>query len=316
MGVEDNKIELTELPQIEDRVTYIYVEHCKINRQDGAVTVIDDRGIVRIPAAMIGVLLLGPGTDISHRAVELLGDTGTSMVWVGEHGVRQYAHGRSLARTTRYLIKQAELVTNTRTRVAVARKMYQMRFPDEDVSELTMQQLRAHEGARVRKVYREQAKETGVTWDKREYDPDNFSDSSPVNQALSAANVALYGAVHSAVSAIGLSPGLGFVHTGHDLSFVYDIADLYKAEITIPIAFKVASEYNDGDDIGRITRLMVRDKLSDGKFFARVVKDMQDLLNVEDDEKISIEPISLWDDKEGLVKYGVNYSEHTNENED
>lgn len=39
-----------------------------------------------------------------------------------------------------------------------------------------------------------------------------------------------------------LFPGLGFVHIGHSLSFVYDIADLYKAEITIPIAFRLAAE--------------------------------------------------------------------------
>lgn len=75
-----DKIELQQLPQIRDRVTFIYVEHAKINRQDGAITVLDSRGTVRIPAAIIGVLFLGPGTDISHRAVELLGDTGTSMI--------------------------------------------------------------------------------------------------------------------------------------------------------------------------------------------------------------------------------------------
>lgn len=67
--------------------------------------------------------------------------------------------------------------------------------------------------------------------------------------------------VHSIIVALGISPGLGFVHTGHDLSFVYDIADLYKADITIPIAFEVASNFKDGDDIGKITRQKVRDVL-------------------------------------------------------
>ncbi|MEE3393611.1 MAG: type I-E CRISPR-associated endonuclease Cas1e [Lachnospiraceae bacterium] len=314
MAVPDNnpkkdKIGINELPRIEDRVTFIYVEHAKINRQDGAVTVADNKGIVRIPAAIIGVLFLGPGTDISHRAVELLGDTGTSMVWVGERGVRQYAHGRALARTTRFLMRQAELVTNSRQRVKVAREMYQMRFPDEDVSSLTMQQLRSHEGARVRKVYREMSKKYNVPWNKRDYDPDNFENSDPINQALSASNVALYGVVHSVISALGLSSGLGFVHTGHDLSFVYDIADLYKAEITIPIAFQVASEYQKGDDVGRISRLKVRDAFVDGKFISKIVKDIQYLLGISDNEKIEILPLNLWDDKDGLVKYGVNYSE-------
>ena len=216
-----------------------YIEHAKINRQDSAITVTDQRGIVRIPAAMVGVLLLGPGTDVSHRAVELIGDTGTSIVWVGERGVRHYAHGRALAHSTRFLEKQAKLVSNNRSRLDVARKMYQMRFPNEDVSSLTIQQLRGREGARVRKAYRFYSKKYNVTWDRRDYDPDDFSSGTSVNQALSAANVALYGIVHSVIVAIGMSPGLGFIHTGHDKSFVYDIAVLYKVEYTIPLALRL-----------------------------------------------------------------------------
>ncbi len=308
-GAHTGKTELQELPRISDRVSFIYVEHAKINRHDGAVTVTDSRGTIYIPAAIIGVILLGPGTDVSHRAVELMGDIGTAMVWVGEHGVRQYAHGRSLGRTTRFLMRQAALVSNTRSRLAVARKMYQMRFPGEDVSEFTMQQLRSHEGARVRKVYRNLSAQYHVQWNRREYNPDNYEGSDAVNQALSAANVALYGLVSSVVVALGLSTGLGFVHTGHDLAFVYDIADLYKAEITMPIAFEVAAAYKSGDDVGRITRQKTRDAFSDGKLIVRIVKDLQDLLEIEPDKKIIAEPLSLWDDKEGLSAYGVNYSE-------
>lgn len=204
------KSESSELPRVEDRATFIYIEHAKINRVDSAVTVAEAKGVVRIPAAMIGVLLLGPGTDISHRAVELLGDTGTALVWVGEQGVRYYASGRALARSTRFLVKQAELVTNERSRLRVARRMYQMRFPTEDVSKLTMQQLRSHEGARVRRKYRELSKKYKVPWKKRVYNPDDFAGGDPVNQALSAAHVALYGLVHSVVAALGLSPGLGW----------------------------------------------------------------------------------------------------------
>ncbi|WP_330371715.1 CRISPR-associated endonuclease Cas1 [Peptostreptococcus sp. MV1] len=128
------KTELNELPRIGDRVSFIYIEHAKVNRTDSSISVYDSRGVVTIPIAMLGVLMLGPGTDVSHRAMELLGDTGTSVVWVGERGVRNYAHGRALAHSTKFLERQAKLVTNTRTRLNVARKMYQMRFPGEDVS--------------------------------------------------------------------------------------------------------------------------------------------------------------------------------------
>ena len=300
------KTELNELPRISDRVSFIYLEHAKINRQDSAIAVRDQQGLICIPCSMIGVLLLGPGTDISHRAIELIGDTGTTIVWVGERGVRFYAQSRPLAHTTRLLEAQAKLVSNTKTRVMVARKMYQMRFGDEDVSKLTMQQLRGREGARVRKIYRKQSKRHHVEWNGRHYDIENFLEGSVIDQALSAANVSLYGVVHSVIAALGMSAGLGFVHTGHDKSFVYDIADLYKAELTIPLAFQVAAECNEDDDIGKITRLKMRDALVDGKLLKRIVQDLQYLMGITD-EIIEGAVLHLWDDKDGLIKHGVNY---------
>lgn len=303
------KTELQELPRVSDRVTFIYIEHAKVNKQDSSITVLDSRGTVRIPAAMTSVLLFGPGTDITHRAMELIGDTGTSVVWVGERGVRQYAHGRALSHSSRFLEKQAKLVSNTRTKLTVAKKMYQMRFPDEDVSNLTLQQLRGREGARVRGIYRKQSKKYQVEWSGRDYNPDNFEDGTVINQALSAAHVALYGVCYSVMVALGISPGLGFIHVGHDLSFVYDIADLYKAQTTIPIAFEVAHEFDKEDDIGAITRRHVRDAFVDGRIMQQIVKDLQYLLEIPEIEKIETDVINLWDDKESHVKYGINYSE-------
>ena len=114
--------ELQELPVISDRMTFIYLEHCRISREDGAVSVKDIEGTVYIPAAAITVLLLGPGTEITHRAMELIGDTGISVIWVGEHGVRYYAHGRALNSHTSLLEKQAKLVSNTRLHLEVVRE--------------------------------------------------------------------------------------------------------------------------------------------------------------------------------------------------
>lgn len=302
------KTELNELPKISDRVSFIYVEHSKINRINSAITVTNDKGIVHIPCAMIGVLILGPGTDITHRAMEILGDIGTSVIWVGEYCVRQYAHGRPLTHSSRFLEKQAKLVSNNKTRLEVARKMYSIRFKNEDVTHDTMQQLRGKEGTRIRKVYKENSKEYNVEWNGRVYDHNDYDSSDTINQALSAANVALYGLVYSVVVALGISPGLGFVHTGHDLSFVYDIADLYKTEITIPIAFEISSKYSKSDDIGRVTRLRVRDEFKNGKIIEKIVKDIQYLFSIEEDH-LEVEMINLWDDKDNLVKYGINYSE-------
>ena len=303
------KTELTEPPRISDRVSFIYIEHAKVNRIDSAITITDYRGTVDIPVAIIGVLMLGPGTDISHRAVEILGDTGTSIIWVGERGVRHYAHGRSLGHSTKLLEMQAKLVSNTRTRLNVARKMYAMRFKNEDVSRLTMQQLRGREGSRIRKVYREQSKKYNIEWSGRNYNPDDFEDATPVNKALSAANVSLYGVCHSIIVALGMSPGLGFIHTGHDKSFVYDVADLYKAELTIPLAFELASTVEDNADIGKMARLALRDKMVDGKTMQKIVEDLQYLMNVSEDEKIHLSYIELWDEQSFNVQHGINYRE-------
>lgn len=300
------KPDLQALPQIRDRISFLYLEHCLINRQDGAITVTDARGTVHVPAASLGVLLLGPGTNISHRAMELIGSSGTFVVWVGEHGVRYYAHGNPLTHSSRLLIKQAQLVSNVRSRIVVARQMYQMRFPKEDVSSLTMQQLRGREGARVRAIYRHLSKETGVPWGNREYDPDNFAGGDAVNMALSAAHACLYGVVHSVIVALGCSPGLGFVHTGHERSFVYDIADLYKGGLTIPIAFEVAAEAPE--DIGAVTRRRVRDAISSGHILEQAVKDIRQLLLGNDaEEENETDVLHLWDDKQGQVANAVSY---------
>lgn len=300
---------LQSLPQIKERLSFLYVDQCTLNRQDNAITIIDARGTVHVPSATIGVLMLGPGTRITHRAMELLGESGSSVIWVGERGVRYYAHGRPLTHSSRLLVAQAALVSNMRTRLDVARRMYEMRFANEDVSKMTMQQLRGREGARVRSVYRAMSHQTGVPWNGRVYDPDDFAASDTVNKALSAANACLYGVAHCVIVALGCSPGLGFVHVGHELSFVYDIADLYKAETTIPIAFKIAAEHPPEDDIGGITRRAVRDSISNGHILARMARDIRELLLGSDAqaEPEADDVLHLWDEKLGTVRNAVSY---------
>jgi len=310
-----DKPSLHALPLIRDRITFLYLEHCVINRQDGSITVTDARGTVHVPAAGIGVLLLGPGTKVTHRAIELISDTGASVVWIGEHGVRYYAHGRPLTHSAALLIRQARLVSNTRTRVAVARKMYQLRFPNEDVSSLTMQQLRGREGARVRSVYRRISADTGIPWHGREYDPENFDTGDDINKALSAAHTCLYGIAHCVIAALGCAPGLGFVHTGHERSFVYDVADLYKAETTIPIAFQIARQ--KPDDIGGAVRRAVRDALSDGHILTRAVRDIHWLLGNENCAEIpEANVLYLWDERKGTVANGISYGKERDDTQE
>lgn len=302
------KPELSELSRVKDRVSFLYLEHAKLNRQDSAIVVTDSKGTVFVPAAILSVLMLGPGVDVTHRAMELMGDAGLSVVWVGERGVRQYAHGRSLNHSSALIEAQAKLVSNRTSRVAVARMMYQMRFPQEDVSGLTMQELRGKEGSRIRRVYRNQSERTGVPWTRREYKPDDFDSSTPINKALTAAHQALYGLSYSIIVALGASAALGFVHTGHDMSFVYDFADLYKAEFSIPVAFEVTAKYGDDKDIGSYTRRAMRDAFIDGHLMIRMVADLKLILGVNSEETAGT--LNLWDDREGLQKFGVQYSEY------
>ncbi|MDR3084885.1 MAG: type I-E CRISPR-associated endonuclease Cas1e [Christensenellaceae bacterium] len=310
--------ELQELPQVRERLSFLYLERCVINRHDSALTVTDARGVVHIPSASLSVVMLGPGTKIVHRAMELLGDSGASVVWVGEHGVRYYAHGRPLTHSSALLIAQAALVSNTRSRLAVARKMYQMRFPNEDVSKLTMQQLRGRDAARIRTVYRKASQKTGVPWNGRTYRPEDFTASDPVNMALSAAHACLYGIAHSVIVALGCSPGLGFVHTGHERSFVYDIADLYKAEITIPIAFEVAATGEAPENIGSLARRAVRDAVSNGQILERMTHDIQALLASPGgaaNEEPFANTVRLWDEKQGEVRNALSYGKELEEEE-
>ena len=335
--------ELQELPQIGDRMSFLYFERCKINREDSAITVTDEEGIVHVPAAAISVLLLGPGCSVTHRAMELIGDAGVTVVWVGEQGVRYYASGRPLTHSSGLLIRQAEMVSNQRLHLIVVRKMYQLRFPEEDVSGFTLQQLRGREGSRIRKVYQESAKKWGVKWNGREYRPEDFASGDPVNQALSSGHACLYGLAHAVIAALGCSPGLGFVHVGHENSFVYDIADLYKAETTIPIAFEIASEYtekaDDLDELPGVVRRRVRDELVSQHILERMVTDIRYLLknepkkdlkkdfdsedavdgqtqsnNVDAEENLSSsEAIYLWNGARGTVKNGVQYGKEPKE---
>lgn len=301
---------LAELARVRDRLTFIYVEHCVVNRDSNAITATDERGTVHIPGAALNVLLLGPGTTVTQQAIMLLAESGATAIWVGEQGVRYYAHGRSLARNARLLQAQAMLVTDRAARMRIARQMYTMRFEGEDVSGLDMQRLRGREGARVRRCYREHSRRTGVEWTRRHYQRDDFDASDELNQALSAATACLYGLVHAVVVALGLAPGLGFVHTGNERSFVFDVADLYKAETAIPIAFDVVAM--GAEDVPSATRRRMRDRMVELKILERCVSDIYQLLEMADDpDDKGGDALLLWagGPEDGTVAGGVGYGD-------
>lgn len=299
------KAELQEMPQVKDRYTFIYLEKCKLSREDSAIKAEWKNGYVLIPSCSLLVLLLGPGTSMTHRAAELIGDSGVSMVWVGEGLAKLYGFGRPLTHSSALLVQQALCVSRPRLHMEVVKRMYALRFPDEDLTDLTLQQLRGKEGSRVRKEYQRQSRIWNVPWNGRNYDPENFYGSDAVNMALSTANTCLYGLTGAVLSAMGLSPGLGFIHVNHERSFIYDVADLYKAEFTIPLAFEIASKVKE--NIPSVTRKTFRDRIYASHLVERMVSDLKYLLNLESDEIDFDNTLVIWDGLREFQKAGVQY---------
>jgi CRISPR-associated protein Cas1 len=268
---------LHELPKFGDKLSYLYVEHAVVDQEDKAIAFHQADGTTHVPAAGLAVLILGPGTSVTHAAVKTLADNNCQVIWSGEPGVRFYAHGLGGSRHSRNLIRQARLVSNDLTRLQVVVRMYCLRFDEAVDSNLTLQQLRGKEGIRVRQAYAEASKAFGVPWQGRSYKRSEWDFADPVNRALSAANACLYGLVHAALISGGYSPALGFIHTGKQLSFVYDIADLYKARYTIPLAFAVVK---GSTEIEREVRIACRDCFRKARLMERILPDIQKVLDV------------------------------------
>jgi len=304
MGVRD----LHELPKLRDGLSYLYLEHCIVDRKYQAVEAIDKEGRTLIPAAALAVLLLGPGTSITHAAVKTLSENGCSILWTGEGTVHLYAQGQGETRKAYHLLKQAELVSHPEKRIQVVLRMYEYRFKEKLAPDLTIEQVRGYEGVRVRKAYAKASRTYGVHWSGRKYDRSDWNAADPINRALSTANAALNGVCHAAIVSGGYSPGLGFVHTGKQLSFVYDIADLYKTNLTVPIAFYVTSLKTD--NLEKEVRRTCRNAFRKAKILERVLTDVEQLLDLSQSileqgaaaDSDSGRPEPLWTPSDDLIE--------------
>ncbi|MCZ7432314.1 type I-E CRISPR-associated endonuclease Cas1e [Streptomyces sp. WMMC1477] len=298
-----------DLARIGGRLSFVYLERCTVHRDDNAITATDADGVTHIPSATIGTLLLGPGTRVTHQAMSVLGECGAGVVWVGERGVRFYAGGRALTRSSGLIEAQATAWANRRTRLEVARAMYRLRFPDEDPAGRTRQELLSMEGRRLKECYRKESARTGVPWRRREYHRDDFSAGDAPNQGITAAAQCMYGIAHAVVTALGCSPGLGFVHSGHERSFVLDVADLYKTDVAIPAAFDAAAEGTE--DVATRTRRALRDRIHQTGLLDRCVRDIKALLRYGGtrDTTDSQDNMTLLTDGDRHVASGRNHEE-------
>ncbi len=295
--------DLHQLPKFRDCTTFIYLEHARIDRHQASVSFWTEAGETPLPAAASCCLLLGPGCVITHDAVVALADNNCLAVWCGEEGVRFYAHGLGGTQSAARLQQQARLASQPDLRLQVVRRMYAIRFEEVPPAHYTIEQLRGMEGYRVRDAYQRLSREYGVEWHGRSYDRRQWSAGDGPNQALSAANACLYGLCHAAIVAAGYSAGLGYIHTGSQRSFVLDIADLDKCEVTIPVAFIIAAEPPADGNVARATRLACRDLFREVKLLERILPDIERLMGPldADDERAAEEidadpgePLPLW----------------------
>lgn len=263
---------------MKERLSVLYVEKGNLDVLDGAFVVVDKNGVrTHIPVGGVACLMLEIGTRISHAAVRLAAMVGTLLVWIGEGGVRLYSAGQPGGARADRLLYQASLALDEDARLRVVREMYRRRFGEEPPARRSVEQLRGIEGARVREMYKLLARQFGVSWKQRNYDVQAWDAGDIPNRCLSAATSCLYGVTEAAVLAAGYAPAVGFIHTGKPLSFVYDIADLYKFETVVPLAFSVASK--NVREPEREVRLQCRDVFRRTKLLERIIPDIESILS-------------------------------------
>jgi CRISPR-associated protein Cas1 len=271
-------IPLKPIP-IKERNSMIFVGMGRIDVKDGAFVVVDEVNGERmhIPVGSVVCIMLEPGTRVSHAAIKLAAQVGTLMIWVGESGVRLYAAGQPGGARSDKLLYQAKLALDESLRLKVVRKMFELRFGEPAPERRSVDQLRGIEGARVRKTYDILAKQYGVKWQGRRYDPKDWKKGDLANQCISAATACLYGVTEAAILAAGYAPAIGFLHSGKPLSFVYDMADIVKFETVVPEAFKVAAKQPHNPE--REVRIACRGIFRQSKLLKTLIPMIEEVLS-------------------------------------
>lgn len=271
---------------LKDRSTLVFVERAQLDVADGAFVAVNADGTrTQIPVGGLAGLMLEPGARISHAAIALAARTGTLVTWVGEAGVRQYSAGQPGGARSDRLLWQAALALDDAARLRVVRAMYARRFGEDAPQRRSVDQLRGIEGVRVRESYRLLAQQHGVAWARRSYDPRDWEAGDVPNRCLSAATACLHGLTEAAVLAAGYAPAIGFLHTGKPLSFVYDIADLFKLDTVVPEAFRVAGQHARGRlemPPDRAVRLACRDAFRRSGLLKRIIPAIEEVLEAGD----------------------------------
>ncbi len=272
---------LETLAPAKDRWTPIYLEHGRLEVDDSSVKWIAANGLLcRIPVATVSAVILGPGTTITHAAIKACAESNTPVCWTGEDSLRFYAFGLTPNHTNDMPRFHAEAWGDKRRRTQIARAMFRMRFPDIDVTDKSVKELRGMEGLRVRTLYAKLGLHYGVTWKGRNYDSQNWNMADDINRALSSANASLYALCAAVIASLGYLPALGFVHDAGTLPFIYDVADLYKHLTSIPAAFQTVRQCPS--DAGEVVRKILKERIEEERILQRMPKDLAALFQTDE----------------------------------
>ena len=243
-----------------DRHGLVWLDRGRLEVEDGCLRFVTAgggelaAGDYQIPHQALSIVLLGPGSSVTHDALRLLARHGCALAAIGEGAVRFYTAPPLMPDSSALAREQARLWAEPKTRIEVARAMYAIRF-DEIVRTRDIEVLRGQEGARIKRSYQIMAERHGVVWKGRNYDRNNPNAGDLPNQAINHAASAMRAAAAVAVASVGAIPQLGFVHEESGQSFVLDIADLYRHDITLDIAFGAAKEAaKAAEPVERLTR--------------------------------------------------------------
>lgn len=262
---------------MKERSSVVFLGRGELDVIDGSFVLVDKNGVrMQIPIGGLASLMLEPGSRVSHAAVTLASKVGCLLVFVGEGGVRLYSVGHPGGARSDRLLYQARLALDEESRLRVVKKMFSFRFGEDFSDAYSVEQLRGLEGVHVREQYRMIARETGIVWNGRRYDPHSWGSADLPNRCLSTATASIYGICEAAVLAAGYSPSIGFLHTGKPLSFVYDIADLFKFETVVPAAFKTAAL--NPKEPEREVRYACRDLFRETHLLKRIIPAIEEVL--------------------------------------
>lgn len=272
------KVTRDSLPQVKDKYPFIYLERGRLEIDDSSIKWIDsENNVVPLPVATLNALLLGPGTTITHEAVKTATASNCAVCWVGEDSLLFYAAGYQPTADTRNLKRQIELAANPEKSVEVARRMFARRFPDADLKGKSLKEMMGMEGYRVRAMYQDKAQSYQVGWKGRQFVPGKFEMSDVTNRVMTACNAALYGILSSAIHSMGYSPHVGFIHSGSPLPFIYDLADLYKEQLCVDLAFSLTRDLAGRYDKHKVSAAF-RQRVIEMDLLGKVGEDVAEML--------------------------------------